>query len=81
MDPAGRYRTGTVKVVIASKTSEYTLELRSNWIGSSLLWNKSPRENAPRMFEMADPMMFPMASDARLRARDAMTTASYGTPS
>jgi hypothetical protein len=52
-------------------------ELRSKWIGLFLPWNKRPREKAPRIFEMAEPTILPIARDARLRARDAITTASY----
>jgi hypothetical protein len=72
-----KYVMGVTKVVRTSKMSEYMRELRSNWIGVSLSWNKRPREKAPRIFEMAEPTILPMARDARLRARDAITTASY----
>jgi hypothetical protein len=72
---------GIVKVVRTSKTNEYIRELWSKWIGSCLSQNKRPRENAPRMFEMADPMIFPIARDARLRERDAIMTMSCHRPS
>jgi len=71
-----KYVMGVTQVVKTSKMSEYMRELRSKTMGLSWLWNRRPREKAPNMFEMAEPTMLPMARDARLRARDATTTAS-----
>ena len=72
-----KYVMGATKVVRTSRAREYMRELWSKRIGSSLSWNKRPREKAARMFEMAEPTTLPMARDARLRARDAITTTSY----
>jgi hypothetical protein len=62
-----KYVIGITKVVRARRMSEYMRELRSN---------TSPKEKAPRMFEIAEPTILPMARDARLCASDATTTAS-----
>lgn len=68
---------GVTKVVIISKKSEYIRELLSNVTCEPFGRNKSPREKAPRIFEMADPMIFPTANEGRPCAREAMTTTSY----
>lgn len=53
-------------------------ELRSNSRGASRALERSPREKAPRMLEMEEPMILPSAREVRPLARQAMTTASCG---
>ena len=57
--------------------AEYILELVSNCISLLVSWKMRPSENAPRMLDMVEPMVFPIARDGRPWARDATTTASY----
>lgn len=68
---------GATKVVMARRHNEYILEPLSNSMCDVVEWNKSPSEKAPRMFDTADPTMFPIASEGLPCASDAPTTTSY----
>jgi len=67
---------GATKVVITSRQREYILELLSNSTCEPEGWNRSPSEKAPRIFDMAEPTMFPTAREGLPCASEAATTTS-----
>lgn len=72
-----RYTSGATAVVKTKSAREYIRELLSNSSVSVLSEHSKPKEKAPRMLEMAAPMMLPTARDDRPCASDATTTANY----
>ncbi|KJR82140.1 uncharacterized protein SPSK_03797 [Sporothrix schenckii 1099-18] len=66
--------TTAASVVTTKSNAAYTFALRSKvqWPG----WTRSPREKAPRMFEMEEPTTLPTARDERRWRIAAKTTAS-----
>lgn len=71
----GTARKRTKMVVTASRTAVYILELRSKVARPE--WKSRPRANAPKMFEMEEPMTLPSARAERFWLTAAMTTASW----
>ena len=64
-----------VKTVVTRKRVEvYIFALRSNIAGPG--WKSSPRENAPRILEIEEPITFPRPREGLCCRRAAMTTAS-----
>lgn len=57
-------KAATVKLVVMRKSKElYIFALRSNLTRPG--WKRRPRESAPRIFEIDEPMTLPKASEER----------------